>query len=67
MKTQTITTTEEWLLTFREFGEPKECKFDDEVEAHEALNHKISQRSLTDLRLHRITTQTTATLEKSRK
>jgi len=63
MKTQTVTTTEEWLITYTKGGKPHEQLFDSEAEANEAFNALLPRHSRTVV-LYNITTQTTKTLQR---
>ncbi|NBW22787.1 MAG: hypothetical protein EBR82_84060 [Caulobacteraceae bacterium] len=63
MKTQTVTTTEEWLVTYTKGGKPHEQLFDNEAEANEAFNALLPRHSRTVV-LYNITTQTTKTLQR---
>jgi hypothetical protein len=66
MKTQTITTTEECLITYTKGGKPHEQLFDSEADANEAFNALIQNRGCKNVMLYGITTQTTKTLRRSK-
>jgi hypothetical protein len=63
MNTQTITTTEEWLLTYTKGGKPHEQPFDIGAEANEAFNTLNENRNCKNVMLYKIITQTTKTLQ----
>jgi hypothetical protein len=64
MNTQTITTTEEWLITYTKCGKPHKQLFDSEAEANEAFNALLPKRDCKTVMLYDITTQTTKTLQR---
>ncbi len=64
MKTQTVTTTEEWLVTYTRSGKPHEPIFDSEADANETFNALIQNRDCKNVMLYGITTQTTKTLRR---
>lgn len=63
-QTQTITTTEEWLITYTKGEKPHDQLFDIEADANEAFNALIQNRNCKNVMLYNITTQTTKTLQR---